>query len=220
MITYSDREYKETKLIKQEKRKLNPQFSEISQWISTTYDVRVLNIVYDKANQLHAPRLQVILEHEEDTAKFSDSLFENSNKLDRNRTGEKFEDLAQQNGTTDYEFDGLFVVFSAFSRIAKEEVDSKVSDRSLKNFENSLKNPDLWKISRCFGNLTFFFNTENQAHHYRKKGMREQYSQGYFKLLKQHDEFNYLQESSYHVDFDSKENLDNNFEGNLFYYYR
>jgi hypothetical protein len=62
VITSSDREYKATKRIKQGKSQLAPPFDELAAWISSTWHVTVLNAIYDRANDLHAPRLQVILD--------------------------------------------------------------------------------------------------------------------------------------------------------------
>ena len=57
MITASDREYKATKSIKQGKKCLVAPFDELAQWIAATWKVTVLNVIYDRANSLHAPRL-------------------------------------------------------------------------------------------------------------------------------------------------------------------
>lgn len=42
----------------------------------------------------------------------------------------------------------------------------------------------------------------------------------YFAILKPHDEFDYLVQESFTVAFDSKQNFDNNYQGNWFYYYK
>ena len=76
MITYTDKEYKSTKRYKQGKKHLVSPSAELAHWIQKKWKVIVLNIIYDRANDLHAPRLQVILEYESQARKFHRKLSE------------------------------------------------------------------------------------------------------------------------------------------------
>jgi len=42
----------------------------------------------------------------------------------------------------------------------------------------------------------------------------------YFRLLKQQDEFDLFDGFNFHLEFDSKQNLDENYSGNLYYYFK
>jgi hypothetical protein len=42
----------------------------------------------------------------------------------------------------------------------------------------------------------------------------------YYSILKKYDELNYFTRENIRLKFDSKENLDKNYQGNLFYYTR
>ena len=42
----------------------------------------------------------------------------------------------------------------------------------------------------------------------------------YFEILKAYDEFGYLVEKDFAVNFDSKQNFDDNYESNWYYYYK
>ena len=42
----------------------------------------------------------------------------------------------------------------------------------------------------------------------------------YFELLKEYDEFEYFKQDSFLIYLDSKENFDNNYEGDWHYYYK
>jgi hypothetical protein len=70
LITSSDAEYKATKRIKRRTMRLAPPFDELAAWIGGTWAVTVLNVIYDPRDDLHPPRLQVILEHQEDADSF------------------------------------------------------------------------------------------------------------------------------------------------------
>jgi len=64
------------------------------------------------------------------------------------------------------------------------------------------------------------FFTDEQAKTLEAKGLKEIYARMYFEILKPHDEFGYLAEGKFTVSFDSKQNFDDNFESNWYYYYK
>lgn len=218
MITSSDREFKSTKRIKQGKKHLCAPFDELAEWIASTRKVTVLNVIYDRANSLHAPRLQVILEHQSHAKKFRRGV--NFDRRQQNAIAKKFLQIISRDDKHDFDVDGLFVVFSAFAPIAKQEADSHISDADIEALKKQISNTDLWGISHGFGNVTFFFFTDEQIKKYETKGKKEEYASMYFELLKPHDEFGYLKRHQFRIHFDSKQNLDENYEGNWFYYYK
>lgn len=218
MITSSDREFKSTKRIKQGKKRLRAPFDELAEWIAATRKVTVLNIIYDRANSLHAPRLQVILEYQSHAQKFYRGV--NFDRRQQNAIAKKFLEIIERDNHHDFEVNGLFVVFSAFSPIAKEEADSQISEADIEALKKRIGNPDLWEISRCFGRVTFFFFTDEQTKKHETQGKKDEYARMYFELLKAHDEFGYLKRNQFKIHFDSKQNLDENYNGNWYYYYK
>jgi hypothetical protein len=81
-------------------------------------------------------------------------------------------------------------------------------------------NADLWLIRRVFGEVTFFFFTNEQVTRYQKSGKQESYAKEYCAVLKRYDEFNYVNEDEFRVRFDSKQNFDTKYGSNWFYYDR
>ena len=217
MITASDREYKATKRIRQGKKTLAPPFDELAAWISAKWSVSVLNVIYDRANSLHAPRIQVILEYEADKKKFYRGM--NFDRTKQKAVASRFLEIIGRCETDDFAVDGLFVVFSAFAPIAKQEADSHIPDAEVAALKKLIGDRSLWEISRCFGHVTFFFYTDSQVRAAAAKGLKETYSRMYFELLKPHDEFGYLRPQDFAVSFDSKQNFDENYESSWFYYY-
>jgi hypothetical protein len=217
MITCADREYKATKRIKQGKRRLAAPFDELARWIAATWKVTVLNVIYNRATLVHKPRLQVILEFAKEERKFHRGV--NYDEQKQQAIAGKFLEII---AGTEHAFDveGLFVVFSAFAPLALEEADSQISQRQVAKLKRRLANPDLWKIDRFFGHATFFFYTDVQVQRYEAKGKKAEYARAYFQLLKPHDEFGYLKETVFRVDFDSKQNFDENYQSNWYYYYK
>ena len=219
MVTFFDKEYKATKKIKQGGKSLLPPLRELADWINQKWGVTVLNVIYDRAKEsLHAPRLQVILEFGRETKKFRDGP--NFDHLKQQAIASRFVEIVSRDQNHDYDLQGLFVVFSAFAPLACDEADSKISDEEIEALKLRIGNPDLWTISRYFGYVTFMLFTDAQAQDHAAMGKKEEYAREYFQVLKPYDEFEYLDESTFEVQIDSKENFDQNYQSSWFYYDR
>lgn len=217
MIVSSDQDYKETKRIKQGKQSVPEPFQELAEWISNKWSVSVLNVRYDSANSLHAPRIQVVLEYKSDAQKFHHGV--NYDKKKQEAVAEKFLEIIGRDPSHEFDVDRLFVIFSSFAPIAKQEADSKITNGEIESLKRKIGNPDLWKISRCFGHVTFLFFTDEQVERYEAQGKKGEYAKLYFEILKPHDEFGYLEQEAFEVNFDSKQNFDENYQSNWYYYY-
>ena len=179
----------------------------------------VLNVIYDGARKsLHAPRVQVILELDREAKQFRDGL--NFDRAKQKAIASKFVEIVSCDKNHGYDLEGLFVVFSAFAPLACEDADNQISDKEVEALKVRIGNPDLWVISRFFGYVTFMFYTDSQAQQYAEIGKKEEYASEYFQILKPYDEFGYLDQSRFRVKLDSKENFDQNYQGNWFYYYK
>lgn len=219
LVTYYDSEYRATKLIKQGKAILAPLFAQLANWIASTWEVTVLNIIYDQIEAPHRfPRLQVIVEHADELQKFRAGY--NFDPIKQKAIANKFAELVHQNELPQYEVRALLVVFSAFAPLAKQEVDGQIADEAVQDLQKRIANPDLWLIHRCFGRVVFMFYTNAQARKHARKGLLKGYADQYFELLRQHDEFKYMDRGQFSVEADSKENFDRTYKGNWFYYDR
>jgi hypothetical protein len=203
--------------MKQGKARLAAPFNELAAWIGDYWDVNVLNVTYDPRNELHAPRIRIVLEHEAERQKFRDGF--NFDRRKQQTIAAKFREIVREDSSP-YDTDGLFVVFSAFAPLACEEADSKISEVEIDALMKRIGNPDLWTISRLFGHVTFMFYTDAQAREYAAQGKQSEYAKKYFEILKPYDEFGYLRSDSFTVAFDSKQNFDDKFHGSWFNYYR
>jgi hypothetical protein len=234
MITSSDLDYKETKLIKQEKKVLKSPLKELADWINKEYGVKVINIYYDYIED-HRPRLNIIFEFETDERKFYDNDY-NYNHQKQKAISKKFNKLLSINNNESkynliakwfrrisfakYCTKDLLVVFNSFEPIAREEANNRVPIEKVEVFKQNLYNKDLWKISKFFDSTTFFFYTDEQVKEYRNNGTVNTYREAYFDLLKPYDEFDYIKKESFCINVDSKENFDRNYKSTWFNYYR
>jgi hypothetical protein len=218
VIVPSDSDYQETKRVVLGLSKLVWPFDELARWIASTWQVTVLNVIYDGRNSLHAPRLNVVLENQWEAWGFYAGV--NFDAVKEQAIKEKFYSLIAERSGGGFDVEGLFVFYSAFAPIARSEADSHISEDDIKKLQHQIANPDIWRIWRSGGAVTFFFFTEAQARRHAEEGNGASYAHLYFDLLKPHDEFGYLDEREFSVAFDSKENLDQNYAGSLFNYDR
>ena len=235
MTMSSDKDYKETKLIKQGKQKIEPDFVGLADWINNTYKVIVINIFYDTIQGIkNRPRLSIIFEYHQDELKFRDGAVGNfdagKQKIiarkfrvlvngENNRTS-FFQKLFRKATNLKYDIDNLLVVFTSFEPMAKEEANSSIPESEVEILRNEIGLKNLWVIYRHYSFATFFFHTDKQVDEYSKNGIIESLAKKYFSLLKKYDEFGYFKEDTYSIMLDSKENFDEKFKSNWFYYSR
>lgn len=235
MISSSDKEYLATKEVKLGNKKMKSEFIPLAEWINETFDVNTLNIIYDKLYD-GSPRVQICFEFEEEKKKFLTQGIPNYDKEKQKLVAEKFKEiiggLNLEKSTSSllcffkkktyikYLLDDVFVIFSAFEEVAKQEVTSKITKAETEEFINSFNNEDIWTISIAFTIPTFFMFTENQVKEYNNPELKKLWADKYFDLIKPFDEFNYFKRKDVEIFIDSKENFDNNYESNWYYYYK
>lgn len=77
-----------------------------------------------------------------------------------------------------------------------------------------------WKIYSETQGTTFFFNTNDKVKTFSESWVKEFVTKEYLNLLKKYDEFNYFTAFYFPIIFESKENFEAEYEGNLFRYSR
>jgi uncharacterized C2H2 Zn-finger protein len=162
MIDPNDLEYKETKLILKGKKKLNPIFIELFNWINNKYSVNVINILYDKTEYFKTPRLQVVFKKEKDYKSFNDEGSINGNKKTEKEIILKFKEILKKNRNIEYQTKSIFIFFTCFESVAKIEANTAIKKNEIKKLEKELNNPDLWYIEKSFDTPIFFFYKTEQ----------------------------------------------------------
>jgi hypothetical protein len=220
MITPSDRDYKQTKLIKAGTKNLLPPFKELANWMAEQYrGVTVLNVYYDKITPGNRPRLSIIFERERDRQKFRTGSHGNYDPVAQAKVAAKFTDILADRRISKFNTDELFVIFSAFEPVARVEANWKVTRKQLSQLKRVLDNPAIWQIRPSWDHVVFLFYKDAQLRT-SEDSDRTLYADSYSKLLDQYDEFGYFREQPISVFFDSKENFDANYQGNWYYYNR
>ncbi|MDB6119996.1 MAG: hypothetical protein JWO08_3777 [Verrucomicrobiaceae bacterium] len=209
MVFSSDSEYLATKRIKRGEIRLLATRQALADWISTTYQVTVLNIIQDSIDPDNRPRLQIILEWSDDSQSFS---------YDKDKQEAVKRQCIAIAGDSAPSLQRLLVCFSAFESVAIAEAQGKVTEEETKALQTKINHPDIWLISRSF--MRVFFYTQAQVNLHQKSELAGRLTTGYWNLLACHDEFGYIKKRGFELSFDSKENFDQVYEGSWFYYFR
>jgi hypothetical protein len=129
--------------------------------------------------------------------------------------------LSERISRPDLDADGIFVCFSQFEQVARAEAHQLVTAEQIARFESTLGLGDrFWCTQRFSSPPIVFVHTEEQANALRNDAVREHWADKYFALVRPHDEFGYLERADITVHVDSKQNFDENYESNWYYYYK
>lgn len=236
MVTSTDIEYKNAKLIKQEKEEIDTNFKELADWISTKYKVTVLNINHELMDNNDQIRIGIAVETYEDYLKFkeNDERWSNYDEKIQNEIAEKYIELNDDNLKiqSDKKLFGLFtqkekpkpknifVATSAFEPIAREDVNVQIPEQRIEKLVSDFKTDETWTISRCFDTATLFVFTDKQKAEFKNSDIFKKIENSYFDLLKEYDEFNYWNREKFTLGIDSKQFFDEKCESNWYYYYK
>lgn len=221
MIIPSDKDYTQTKRIKQGINFLNLDFMELAEWINNEYEVSVLNIYYeiDHSGHKSRPKVEIIFEHKEDEMKFREGRLGNYHVDEQRKIAAKFNQLVASGKKGKYDARDLFVYFSSFAPVALMEANNAIPTSDILRLKEEIGNPEIWHISKDL-TATFFFFTRQQSEAAKSSGYIHELSDKYFRVLNKYDEFGYLDKQTFSVRVDSKEVFDSQYQSNWFYYYK
>jgi hypothetical protein len=116
----------------------------------------------------------------------------------------------------------IFVCFSDFEQVARADAHGSVTAEELERFTASLGLADdvLWCVQRFMGPPVVFVHTDEQAAGLRHAPERDRWADTYLTLVRAHDAFGYLERSDIAIHVDSKQNFDENYSSNWYYYYK
>jgi hypothetical protein len=219
MVLLSDKLYNQTRDIKLGRIKPSPGFLMLSEWLAKQYGIKMLNAEFSRLPNLKETyRLYIILDSTEDYNKMHSGRFK-MNKSYQETIARNFARIALKTKLAEpTTLKNVYVVYNDFSEEAKTDANWKAD----KKFRIILKDKyvDVWDVLAMFSSTVVFFYTESQISKNKRDGNTKRIREDYFELLKKYDEMKYYTKKNIIVKFDSKENLDKNYEGSLFYYAR
>jgi hypothetical protein len=200
---------------------LSPVLAELRDWIQRELGVRIVYIVFDHIDIgpcTGRPRLNIILETDLDYDSWKTDVVTIRPDVER-RVLSRFAKLAQADAKT-FDTDDVLLILDNFS----DECLGRACAAFLKS-DAGLVIRDfavipIWKIDGFSRYLVVFLTKEQDIRLKTDDGTCDRISKRCFDAVKQYDEFDYLSAGTFRLKFDSKENLDKNFNGSLFYYWR
>ena len=212
--------YEETKEIALGKIEKNPVLAELSEWFLSTYSVPVLNFQFGKPerSKIKGYRLYVILETTEDFNKMFHSPLQLNEEYAAQICAEFKRIALQHQFATKAQLRGMWVRYNDFSVEARTDTNSRVIKEAKTRI---LKiHPEVWSVvGDGFAGAVVFYYTDENVLDNQNSGVSKTIIENYYSLLKKYDELNVFTRENMNLKFDSKENLDRNYEGNLYYYF-
>jgi hypothetical protein len=219
MIVPSDPEYQLARMLKTRRAEIPSPFKELATWIETEFDADVLNVTFDRIIPNNRPRLSVVFERTATERRFCTGEMRDFDAAKQNAIRNRFAELTVETRFSIPDIRELLVIFQSFERVARIEANEAIPDSRIIELRASLNDPSIWEITRCFETATFFFFTDAQVAKL-TQDLRSKYASKYNELARQFDEYGYIALEQIVVQFDSKENLDKNYGGSWFNYYR
>lgn len=107
-----------------------------------------------------------------------------------------------------------------FSSVAMQEAQSNIPPEQFAALRAKYMGPEVWELHFPGNDIRVFSFTDQQKAANTGNAEYEQLVKEYYDLLKPHDEFNYFERVEMKLILDSKENFDNRYQSNWYYYYK
>jgi hypothetical protein len=112
----------------------------------------------------------------------------------------------------------IYATFYSFQKIAKEEINELIHKDEINHLREQISSSDTWHVLRISASLIWFLYTNEQVIAYIRNGNKKAITDLYFNLLKKYDEFDYFKRDELSITLDSKQNFDEKYQSNWFYY--
>jgi hypothetical protein len=212
--------YQEACAAKTGQAQMRPALASVASWLSSAYAVKVVFLALDQIDIGPAagrPRLWVILESADDIAKL-----ERKRWVLRPGVQEAIEtQLAKACPQADIQGQRVLLALVDFSREVLCEAIGAFLDAEAPALSSELAASAVWKVTgSTAGRVVVFYLTDADLKANATNGQSDAIARRCFDLVKGHDQFGCVTLDEFPMTFDSKENLDANYEGSEFYYFR
>lgn len=222
----TDKSYLQALAIKKGGYQLDSEAQEIVDWFSDTYQVKALDFnlnTIETEMGYRQQHIRVILEREEECERIE--------KMDRTEMVKQFMNYFSQKhsrkdrlkigyfpAAENEKYPEIVLGFHALQTIeiyvAYEKADQEIRDLG-KQF------PDIWDLSKNWHYWTVFYYNDQQWKDNEANGTTAEIKKRILFILKKYDTFGLVDASALKfVIFDTKQNLDENYGGNIYYYYK
>jgi hypothetical protein len=223
MILIENDEYNETLQILRGKKKLPSIYIELKNWLKERYDITALNFIFEKMkynNPENRYRLYILLSYSDYQRMMNHKEF-GYDKKKQSEIADKFFELAVKYAFNEAaSVENIWVCYNDFSSEIKSEANSAAMREAGPFIKEKYKQYPLWNLYTAFSSVVVFYEKDTDIKANSENGLSEMIKKDYFRILKTYDEFSIYNIDNFIMNFDSKENLDKNYEGNLYYYFK
>jgi hypothetical protein len=214
MILLDDDIYNETKQLALGRSKPGPLLAEFSEWFMQTHSARVLNFQFGRLPLAGASRcrLYVILAATEDGGR----LYQEHEAA----VAAAFRRMALKHRFAQGQLDDFAVWYNNFADEARTEANRKATPQLRAWAQARYPGAAIWEVQAAFTTSVAFYYREADIALNEGRGINNAMRETYYALLQRHDELHAYTRDTMQLRFDSKENVDRNYAGNLFYYFR
>jgi len=208
------------------KHKLVGGLAELRNWISSEFNVSVVHIVHDAIDigpHTGRPRLNIILETDNDYHSWKTDVITIRPDV-RDKVLRKFASIAKR--YPDLPAENVHLILDNFSdqclvQACYAILEAKAGvETDAEQIVNHFNFVPIWQIDGWAREIVVFLHTDEDIQQRTDDGTCQLIADACFKAVKQYDEFNYLSVTTFRLRFDSKQNLDKNYKGNLLNYWR
>ena len=219
MVLLNPEIYAKTKHIVLGKAEKSALLIEFADWLRGKFSVNLINFEYDRIDDpQRSYRLYLILNSKSDKERFFSKPFVKNRRYEK-AVSNHFRLLAQKHGYSESQaLKNFFVAYSDFS----EEAQTLANWQAIEMARPIIKQayPEVWELMAIFSSTVVFYYLDSQIHENAESGVSRSIFEDYFQILKKFDELDYYTSGNFTMKFDSKENVDQNYQGSLFYYSR
>ncbi len=222
MVLVEDKKYHETLDILRGKKQLSPLYTELKDWLKSEFGITAYNFEFKKIehnNPNHQYELYILLSSENDYNSMQVGYRYDPQKQDI--IADKLYELAQKYKQSPLSiYKDVHVCYNNFSVEMQTDFNSRASNIIRKVLMKRYADHSVWEISPAFYSTVVFYYRDTDIKLNRESGISKKIKDEYYEVLHQIDEFNLFEYDSFLLEFDSKENVDNHYDGNLYYYFK
>jgi len=222
MIPLEEDIYQETRDMVLGKIPNTPLLIKLSDWFLRRYSVQLINFRFCKVTSKIKPnryRLYIIIETTKDYIKMYNlpTDLEPKDGYQEQIVAEFSELALKYKHANKKQLKDVVISFHDFSH----QVRAEANKRALQEVRGNLQNrfPFVWNVFLTYAGLVVFYFLDNEITEHEKDGINHTIGDTYYSLVKKYDDLNYFTRENIDLRFDSKENLDKNYNGSLSDYF-
>lgn len=208
--------------IKLGKRAMDPLFAELIDWIKASFGIEVVYFIHEYQTY---PQRWLLLIMFLETMEEVQNIAVNPNQWHleikhQNEIEAQFVELVHQyKREAEFNLERIRLLAWNFDDLAREDAYRSTAQEIASHIRTHYADAPIHLID-CTYSLTVFYHTEEQVAECQKNGISGRIKADYYYFLKKHDEFDLITPDNMWCTFDSHENVEKNYQGNYYYYFK